>query len=176
MQIRYFWALNALLSIIAVGAIFWAVYFTNSTMGVEEANATILPGINALLNGLTALFVITGLILIKKRKITEHKIAMILGFFTSFLFVVFYLYYHSIYGDSHFLGEGYIRGFYFFILISHIILSIIIFPLVTASFFFGITGRISGHKNLVRFTYPGWLYVSITGVLIYVLLEIYGRG
>jgi putative membrane protein len=91
----------------------------------------------------------------------------------STLFLVSYIAYHSMHGDTKFAGQGLVRPLYFFILISHITLSAVILPLVFLSLFFSLSGRFTRHKAIARYTLPIWLYVSVTGVLVFVFLEIY---
>jgi putative membrane protein len=92
----------------------------------------------------------------------------------SALFLVSYIVYHSVHGDTHFGGQGLIRPVYFFILVSHIALSAVALPLVFLSLFFSLSGRFPRHKKIARYTFPVWLYVSVTGVLVFALLRFWG--
>ena len=92
----------------------------------------------------------------------------------SAVFLVSYIVYHSVHGDTKFAGQGAIRPLYFFILISHIALSAVVLPLIFSSFFFSLSGRFPQHKKISRYTMPVWLYVSVTGVLVFALLRAYG--
>jgi uncharacterized membrane protein YozB (DUF420 family) len=129
-----------------------------------------LPTLNAVLNGTSAVLVATGVVLIKRGRRLAHKRAMIAAFITSSLFLVSYLYYHAHVGSVHFQGQGWSRPVYFTILISHTILAAVIVPFVLVTLTRGLRGRYEKHKRSARWTYPMWLYVSITGVVIYLML------
>jgi len=152
-------------------ALVWFIYIKQpahtSFKGVEY-----LPVLNCLLNFFSAVCLVLGIFAIKQRKESIHKKCMILALIFSALFLVSYLFYHHYHGDSPFLGKGLIRPFYFFILISHILLTIIGLPFILTTFYFALTGKFTKHKFLAKFTFPIWLYISITGVLIYILLKV----
>ncbi len=130
----------------------------------------IWPTVNAALNGLCALFLTTGWLLIKNRKIQAHSVAMRLAFFTSILFLVSYLSYHSRHGATRFQGTGWVRPFYFSILVSHTTLAILIVPLAIRTLYLALHDRFTEHKQIAHWTFPLWLYVSITGVVVYWML------
>ena len=128
-----------------------------------------LPLVNASLNCITTLLLILGLVLIKQKNIDAHKKIMLTAFGTSSLFLISYVIYHWFKaGPKLYLGEWTI--FYYTILVSHIILAIIVIPLALIALYRGWNNQISKHRKIVRFAYPVWLYVSITGVIIYVML------
>ncbi|MCG8603971.1 DUF420 domain-containing protein, partial [bacterium] len=102
-----------------------------------------------------------------------HKNLMISACVVSCAFLVTYVYYHSMQGDTKFLGEGWIRPLYFFILISHILLSMIVFPMVLSTIYFGLKDNRRLHRKIARYTFPMWLYVSVTGVIIFFFLKAY---
>jgi putative membrane protein len=129
-----------------------------------------LPSLNAGLNLITALFIVIGYFLIRQGAWTGHALCMILALLTSTLFLISYLYYHFHHGSTHFLGQGWIRPVYFVILISHTILAIVIVPMVITTFFWALRSRFQKHVRWARMTFPLWLYVSCTGVIIYWLL------
>jgi putative membrane protein len=129
-----------------------------------------LATLNAVLNAASAVLIATGIVLIKRGRRVWHKRAMIAAFVTSSLFLVSYLYYHARVGSVHFQGQGWSRPVYFSILISHTILAAVIVPFVLVTLTRGLRGRYDQHKRSARWTYPMWLYVSITGVVIYVML------
>ncbi len=131
---------------------------------------TILPTINASLNATSALLLIFGYFLIRQRAITGHTICMLLACGTSTLFLVSYLYYHYHHGVTRFPGSGLIRPLYFGILISHTILAVVIVPLVLTTLFWAFRSRFEKHKAIARITLPIWIYVSITGVVVYWML------
>ena len=102
-------------------------------------------------------------------------LAAVLGaLLASALFLVSYITYHAVHGDTRFMGHGAVRPIYFFILVSHILLSGVALPLVFLSLFFSLSGRFPRHKKIARYTFPVWLYVSVTGVLVFSLLRAYG--
>jgi putative membrane protein len=130
-----------------------------------------LPILNAILNTLTSSFLVAGIIFVKKKKIDLHKKMMIAATTTSAFFLISYITYHHFHGDTKFLGMGAIRKVYFFILISHISLSAIQVPLILTTLYLAFAGKTDKHKAVAKFTFPIWLYVSVTGVLIFVFLR-----
>ena len=128
-----------------------------------------LPMVNATLNSITTLLLIVALVLIKKKKIDAHKKVMLSAFGTSALFLVTYVIYHWFKaGPKLYIGEW--TTFYYTILLSHIILAIIVMPLALIALYRGWNNQITKHRKIVKFAYPVWLYVSITGVMIYGML------
>ncbi len=133
-----------------------------------------LPAVNATLNGTSAVFLGLAFLAIRRKQYALHARHMLSALGASALFLVSYLAYHSVHGDTKFTGQGAIRPVYFFVLISHILLSAVTLPLVSSSFFFSLSGRFAQHKKVSRFTLPLWAYVSVTGVLVFALLRAYG--
>ena len=133
---------------------------------------SIFPKINATLNGLSAVLLVTGRALIGRRKIAAHRAVMLTAFATSSIFLVSYLYYHWPHhgGIVYFHGTGWIRILYFTILISHTILAIIIVPMVLITLTRALRGQFGRHRAIARWTSPLWLYVSVTGVIVYLML------
>ena len=132
-----------------------------------------LPALNAFLNGMTSIFLVLGITLIKNKKVKPHVASMLAATFTSALFLISYITYHHFHGDSKFQGPGFIRYVYFFILISHIVLSAVQVPLILSTLYLAYSEQYAKHRNVERITFPIWLYVSITGVLIFVFLRIF---
>lgn len=130
----------------------------------------VLPHFIGGINSLTTLVLIAGLIFIKQNKIELHRKAMTGAFALGGLFLVFYVVYHISNPANKFTGEGFIRYVYFFFLISHIGFSLVVLPLVLRAIFYAYTKQFVRHKNIVRFAYPIWLYVSSTGVIVYIML------
>ena len=139
----------------------------------ESIDFSSLPFFHAILNGSTAVLLFTGFILIKNKKTNLHKISMLSAFVLSSVFLLSYVTSKLTNAPVPFGGEGVIRYIYFFILISHIILSVLVLPLALFSIYRGMTGEIEKHKAIVKYTFPVWLYVAITGVLVYVLMSPY---
>ena len=148
----------------------WLIYFKASPESVSDSLA-FLPSLNALMNGLSACCILGGLAAIKTRRTRLHAGLMITAFGFSTLFLIGYVVYHNVHGDTKFLGTGWIRPTYFFILISHIACTFFALPLILTTFYFAITAQFERHKKIVKATLPVWLYVSITGVTIYLLLR-----
>jgi len=121
-------------------------------------------------NTLTTLVLIVGLIFIKRNKINYHRAAMTTAFALGGLFLVCYVTYHLSNPANKFNGEGSVRYVYFVLLISHIGFSLIVLPLVLRAMFYAVTNQFGHHKAVVRFAYPIWLYVSATGVIVYLML------
>jgi len=132
-----------------------------------------LPHIYATINAITAVILISAFIAVKNKKITLHKRLMTLAIILSALFLILYVAYHMTSDSTKFGGEGTIKYVYYFILITHILLSIIIIPFVLITYVRAITNNIERHKKIARITFPLWLYVAITGVLVYILISPY---
>ena len=128
------------------------------------------PALNATLNGTSAALLLTGRVLIAKRQIVAHRICMIAAVIASALFLVCYLFFHYKVGNILFLGHGWARPVYFTILISHVTLAIVIVPMAIVTLTRGLGGRYPQHRAIARWTWPLWMYVSITGVLVYFML------
>jgi Predicted membrane protein len=133
---------------------------------------TIFPKINATLNGCSAVLLVVGHQLILRSKMAAHRAVMIAAFLTSCLFLACYLYYHwpGHGGIVYFRGTGWIRIVYLTILYSHIFLAIVIVPMVIMTLSRGLRGQFDRHRRIARWTYPLWLYVSVTGVIVYFML------
>ena len=131
-----------------------------------------LPATNAALNAACTVFLLCGYIFIRKGKIRWHRACMISAFGCSAIFLVFYLYFHAHAGVIRFSGQGWIRPVYFIILISHTILAAVIVPLVLITLSRALRQQFVRHRAIARWTLPIWLYVSITGVVVYWLLYV----
>ncbi len=121
-------------------------------------------------NFLTTISLILGLVFIKMKKISLHQLMMTISFLLGGIFLVCYVTYHLTNPANKFNGEGVVRGIYLFILITHVGLSLIVLPLVLRAMFYAVTKQFASHRKIVRFAYPIWLYVSITGVTVYLML------
>ena len=129
-----------------------------------------LPTLNAILNGIAATLLATGWVLIKRGRIAQHRACMLAAFGTSALFLVSYVIYHANVGSRPFGGQGPIRVVYFAILISHVVLAAAILPLSIVTLRRGLAARYDRHVRIARWTLPIWLYVSVTGVVVYLML------
>ncbi len=139
-------------------------------MRILMPSLSILPSVNAALNLTTALLLILGYTLIRQRAITGHVLCMCAATVTSTLFLASYLYYHAYHGGTRFEGQGWIRPFYFTILVTHTTLAIVQLPLIFLTLFRAFRGQFQKHIRIARVTLPIWLYVSVTGVIVYWML------
>lgn len=160
-----------LLSAAVIGFLFWLIYFKTGAAVDNQGWVSNLPAVNALLNTLTATLLVIGYIFIKKNRRDLHTKAMLAATFTSACFLISYVTYHHFQGDTKFLATGMIRPIYFFILITHILLSIVQVPLILTTLYLAFVKNFTRHKKFARITFPIWLYVSVTGVLIFIILK-----
>jgi putative membrane protein len=169
--------LSIVAAIIAISAgasafLCWLVYY-HAPADVTGTHLLFLPALNALLNALSAAALVIGFFFIRRRRVREHRTAMFAAFVFSSLFLVTYITNHALHGDMRFHGLGLIRYVYFPLLISHIGLSVVALPMILITFFLSLSGRFPAHRRLARFTFPIWLYVSVTGVVVYAMLAAY---
>ncbi len=129
-----------------------------------------LPALNAFLNGTSALLLTVGYLFIRQRKVTRHKICMVTAFGVSCLFLVLYVIYHYQVGSTPFSGQGWIRPLYFTLLVTHIFLAALIVPLALTTIYRGLNAQFGKHVRIARWTLPIWLYVSVSGVVVYLML------
>ncbi|WP_347173359.1 DUF420 domain-containing protein [Polaribacter uvawellassae] len=142
-------------------------------LGYNVEPLSFLPPIYATINGATALLLIFAVIAIKKGNRKLHEQLTTTAIFCSALFLLMYLAYHMTSESTKFGGEGTIKYVYYFILITHILLSIVVIPFVLITFVRARLGKFSKHKKIAKFTFPLWLYVAITGVLVYIMISPY---
>jgi uncharacterized membrane protein YozB (DUF420 family) len=129
-----------------------------------------LPTLNASLNGLAAVLLVTGYVMIRRGRVGAHRACMVAAFTTSVLFLVSYVIYHAGAGSRPFEGRGAVRLVYFVILISHVVLAAVVPPLAIVTLVRAVKGRFDRHAAIARWTLPIWLYVSVTGVVVYLML------
>jgi len=132
-----------------------------------------LPLLHAIINGTCAILLILSLKAIRAKNITKHKLLNLSAFGLSALFLISYVVYHFFVPETTYGGEGFLRYVYYTILISHVILAAIVLPLILLSFWYALNEKIDKHRKIVRFSYPIWLYVAVTGVLVYLLISPY---
>ncbi len=142
-------------------------------LGFDVEPLTFLPPIYATINGLTAVLLIIAFIAIKNKNIVLHQNLMTTAIWCSVAFLVMYVAYHMTSDSTKFGGEGFIRYIYFFVLVSHILLSIIVIPFVLITYVRAITNNIEKHKKIAKITFPLWLYVAVTGVIVYIMISPY---
>ena len=150
--------------------LFWLIYVHPAA--ASSTQFAFLPALNALLNGLSAVALLIGYTFIKARRITAHRAAMITAFGFSTLFLVSYILHHALHGDVRYPAHAALRSVYLPLLASHIILAVVALPLILVTFFFSLSGRIPQHRKVARWTFPLWLYVSITGVVTWAMLRL----
>ena len=143
------------------------------SLGFDVEPLTSLPPIYATINGLTALILIIAVIAIKKKKIVLHENLMTTAIGCSVVFLVLYIAYHMTSDSTTFGGEGYIKYIYYFILFTHIVLSVVIIPFVLITYVRAITNNIERHRKIAKITFPMWLYVAVTGVIVYAMISPY---
>ena len=165
-------AIAAILAISAAATVFlfWLIYIHPAA--ASSTQYAFLPAVNAILNGLSAVSLVIGFTFIKARNIRAHRRAMITAFLFSSLFLVTYILHHALHGDVRYPIHAALRTPYLWLLASHIILAVVALPLVLTTFFFSLSGRIPQHRAVARWTFPLWLYVSVTGVITYVMLRL----
>jgi len=169
---RNFMPLIAVFSIVLIGIIA-LLFFMPGYDGTLGFDVTIFPLLNAIFNGFTFSFLLISLYAIKKRNITMHRNFILCAFVTTALFLVSYVIYHYLTEPTLFGGPDALRYIYYFVLISHVLLAIVNVPLALISVVKGFTKQIEGHRKIARWTMPVWLYVSSTGVIVYLLISPY---
>ncbi len=168
-------AAPAIAAILAISAavtafLFWLIYIHPAAATAGEW--AFLPAMNAVLNGLAAVSLVIGYTFIRAHRIGAHRAAMMTAFVFSTLFLVGYIAHHALHGDVRYPLHAALRTPYLWLLGSHIVLATLTLPLVLVTFFFSLTGRIPQHRKIARWTFPLWLYVSVTGVVTYVMLRL----
>jgi len=161
-------------SLAATAFLFWLIY-VHPAADAANARYAFLPALNAVMNGLSAVAVTLGVVFIRAGRRDAHRAAMLTAFSFSTLFLVGYILHHALHGDVFYPHSAPLRGLYLALLSSHILLAIVALPMVLVTFFLALTGRIAVHKRLARWTFPVWLYISITGVITFVMLRL-ARG
>lgn len=168
---RAFGVSVAVVTVSVMSFLVWLIYFNAGDPGHTAAGSSVLPKVSAVLNSVSAVAVTAALVAIRKKKYRLHAGLMIFALVASACFLVNYVYYHLHHGDTPFTGTGAIRPVYFTILITHILLSVIVFPMILTSVFLAVSRRFVMHRRLSRYTGAIWLYVSVSGVAIYALLH-----
>jgi putative membrane protein len=161
----------AILSVLVAAFLIWLIYFKGRAEAPEWVAS--LPAANATFNSLSAICLVGGYLNIRRKRVAIHRRFMLSAAGFSALFLVSYITYHYFHGDTKFPGHGWIRPVYFFILISHIGLSMVALPLIFATLYFALTSGFQTHRKVARWTFPIWLYISVTGVAVFFLLRAY---
>lgn len=160
-------------SLVATLFLFWLIY-VHPAIDAASVRLTFLPTLCAVLNGFAATALLIGFTFIRSRRIAAHRASMFAAFAFSTLFLLSYIVNYALHGESHYPGHGLIKTVYLAILISHVTLSVVALPAVLITFFFSLSGRIPMHRRIARWTFPLWLYVSVTGVIVHAMLAAAG--
>jgi len=166
---RTFFFFNALVSTVALGVLVWLLVLREGA--AEGLDLRAVPAINAALNATAATLLLGGWVAIRRGRRTLHKYLMVGAFVASTLFLIGYLAYHYVHGDTRYQGEGAARLIYFVVLVTHVLLSVPVVPMALSAFYFAWRQRFDRHRKVTRVLAPVWLYVSITGVLVYFMLH-----
>jgi putative membrane protein len=166
---RPFWIVNGLVSVVALAVL---AYLLLLRQGRGDPGAlSFMPAVNACFNGASAVLLVLAVRAIKQRQVARHQALVLSAFASSAFFLVGYLAYHYVHGDTRYPGTGGMRGLYLLVLASHVLLSIPVVPMCLAAFYFGLKRSYATHKKITRVLYPIWLYVSVTGVVVFLMLR-----
>jgi putative membrane protein len=171
-QDRAFFAFTAVVSALALSVLAWLLLFRNGT-GAGAPDLHFLPPLNAGLNATAATLLVAGRVAIARRRPDVHRVLMVAAFAASALFLAGYLAYHAVHAETKFGGEGLLRTAYLGLLASHVLLSIPVVPMALLAFYFAWRRDFRRHTRVTRVLHPVWLYVSATGVVVYLLLRPY---
>lgn len=168
---RAFYLFTAVVSIVALSVIAWILLAHEGTDASHGVSLAFMPAVNASLNAAAAVLLIAGWVAIRRGARSAHRALMIASFAMSSLFLVGYLSYHWVHGDTKFQGTGVVRTVYLLILASHVILSMFVVPGALLAFWFAWRGAFAKHTRVTRILAPIWIYVSVTGVVVYFMLR-----
>ncbi len=172
---RRFFAFNALVSVAALLLLGWLLLVRRGG-GAAAADLRFLPAVNASLNGMAALLLFAGWVAIRRGSMRVHRVFMVGAFVASSLFLICYLAYHAVHGDTRYAGTGTMRTVYLAVLATHVLLSTTVVPLALTAFWFALRREFRRHRRVTRVLWPIWMYVSVTGVAIFFMLRSsYGR-
>jgi putative membrane protein len=166
---RLYRAVNAVVSVAALALLSWLLLLRSPAQGT--ASLAFMPAVNASFNALSATCIVLGLLAIRAKRPTVHRALMLSALVSSALFLAGYLVYHYVHGDTPYPAGAPFRGLYLGILLSHVVLSTVAFPMVLWTFSLALRGQIARHRRFAKWTYPVWLYVSATGVVVFLMLR-----
>lgn len=166
---RPFWIVNGVVSVVALAILAYLLLLRHGSG--DPSSLAFMPAVNASFNGLAAVLLVLAVRAIKNKQVATHQKLMLSAFASSTFFLVGYLAYHYVHGDTKYPGTGGVRVAYLLMLASHVILSIPVVPLCLAAFYFAFKRRFDTHKKITKFLFPIWLYVSVTGVLVFFMLR-----
>lgn len=166
---RAFFVFTAVVSTVALAFIAWLLLIRRG--GAGGVDLRFLPAVNAGLNATAAALLVGGWISVRRRQLWAHRYFMIGAFAASALFLVSYLTYHFVHGDTRYAGHGPMKALYLLVLASHVLLSMPVVPMALVAFYFAFRKQFDRHRRVTRWLSPIWLYVSVTGVLVFVMLR-----
>jgi putative membrane protein len=158
---------------VAIPVVVAVLLFIPQTGKLGDINVSFLPHLNGVLNTATAVALLVGYYFIKNKNQEYHRLAMLSAFSISCIFLVSYVAYHFQAAPTKFGGTGIVKGIYYFLLLTHIVLAAVVVPFVLFSLYFALTKQIARHKKVVKYTFPIWLYVAVTGVIVYLMISPY---
>ena len=168
---RPFWIINGVVSVFALSVLSYLLLIRQGGAHADPTALSFMPSVNACFNGLSALLLVLAVRAIKNKQVKKHQTLMLSAFASSSFFLVGYLAYHYVHGDTKYPGTGGIRVAYLLLLASHVLLSIPVVPMCLAAFYFAFRKRWATHKKFTKILFPIWLYVSVTGVLVFAMLR-----
>lgn len=173
---RRFWIVNAVVSILALAVLAYLLLLRQGGAGSATALA-FMPAVNATFNAIAAVLLVLAVVAIRKKQVARHQALMLGAFASSTFFLVGYLAYHYVHGDTKYPAGAPLRGLYLAVLASHVLLSVPVVPMCLAAFYYAFRRNFEVHKRITKFLFPVWLYVSVTGVVVFLMLRsAYGGG
>jgi putative membrane protein len=167
---RPFWIVNGVVSVLALSLLGYLLLVRQGS-AADKSALSFMPAVNASFNAAAAVLLVLGVLAIRKKNVARHQALMLSAFASSTFFLVGYLAYHYVHGDTKYPGTGGARVAYLVLLASHVLLSVPVVPLCLAAFYFAFRRNFATHKKITRFLFPIWLYVSVTGVVVFLLLR-----
>lgn len=168
---RPFWIINGLVSTVALAILAYLLLVRRGSHG-GGPDLSVMPAINASWNAVSATLLVLAVRAIRRGQVKRHRLLVMGAFAASVFFLVGYLAYHYVHGDTRYPGTGFPRVAYLITLASHVLLSVPVVPLCLAAFYYALRGRFVTHKKITKVLYPTWLYVSITGVVVFLWLRL----
>lgn len=168
---RPFWVVNGIVSTVALAVLAYLLLVRRGSQG-QGPDLSMMPAVNATWNAVSATLLVLAVRAIRRGQTKRHRSLVLGAFAASVFFLVGYLAYHYVHGDTRYPGTGLPRVAYLVVLASHVLLSIPVVPLCLAAFYYALRGRFVTHKKITRVLYPAWLYVSVTGVVVFLWLRL----
>lgn len=168
---RPFWIVNAVVSILALALLAYLLLLRQGGARTDPTALAFMPGVNACFNAAAAVLLVLAVRAIKQKQIARHQALMLSAFASSTFFLVGYLAYHYVHGDTKYPGTGGMRTAYLALLASHVLCSIPVVPMCLAAFYYAFRKNFVTHKKITKVLFPIWLYVSVTGVVVFFLLR-----